>query len=141
MSSIIKQIDKAFKLKEERNWDKIYFVFDIHETIIYPSHSTQETFRFYPNALSALKLISLRKDIVMILWSCSPVEKLNTYVEFFKNLGVNFDYINENPEVLNSDFANFGSKFYWNVGFDDKFGFDAEIEWTEVLEYFAQKVY
>ncbi len=140
MGSIVRQIEKAFKTKEERGWDKLYFIFDIHETIVCPSYSNEETFRFYQYAREALRMISSRSDIVMILWSCSPQEKMSRYVEFFKENGIFFHYVNENPEVKSNELASFDKKLYCNVGFDDKFGFDAENDWKDILFYFIENI-
>jgi len=54
------------------------------------------------------------------------------YLEHFKENGIFFDYVNENPEYENLSFACFDTKFYYDIGIDDKFGFDANIDW-EIL--------
>ena len=48
--------------------------------------------------------------------------------------GIRFDYANENPEVGKTSFQNFEVKLYFNVGIDDKFGFEAETDWVKVIE-------
>ena len=48
------------------------------------------------------------------------------YIKVFEENGIHFDYINENPEVDNNELGNFDKKLYFNIGIDDKFGFDAE---------------
>ena len=40
----------------------------------------------------------------------------------------------ENPEVGNTSFQNFEVKLYFNVGIDDKFGFEPETDWVKVIE-------
>ena len=35
---ILTQIIEAFKIKQERNWDEIYFMFDVHGTIFKKSY-------------------------------------------------------------------------------------------------------
>ena len=47
---------------------------------------------------------------------------------------IHFDYANENPEVGNTSFQNFEVKLYFNVGIDDKFGFEPETDWVKVIE-------
>ena len=42
--------------------------------------------------------------------------------------------IEKNPEVGNTSFQNFEAKLYFNVGIDDKFGFEPEIDWIKVIE-------
>ena len=41
---------------------------------------------------------------------------------------------NENPEVGNTSFQNFEVKPYFNVGIDDKFGYEPETDWVKVIE-------
>ena len=45
------------------------------------------------------------------------------------------DFINHNYDVKDTDIQYFGDKLYFNVGLDDKFGFDPEKDWAEILEY------
>jgi len=40
--SIIKGIERAFKTQKERGWDRIYYFFDIHETILYPDYNNTD---------------------------------------------------------------------------------------------------
>ena len=52
----------------------------------------------------------------------------------FAEEGIHFDYANENPEVGNTSFQDFEVKLYFNVGIDDKFGFEPEADWIKVIE-------
>ena len=61
-------------------------------------------------------------------------EKMNEYRAHFAEEGIHFDYANENPEVGNTSFQNFEAKLYFNVGIDDKFGFEPETDWIKVIE-------
>ena len=56
------------------------------------------------------------------------------YRSRFAEEGIHFDYANENPEVGNTSFQNFEVKLYFNVGIDDKFGFEPETDWLKVIE-------
>ena len=108
---IAKAFEAAFRRKREKNWEKIYVVVDIHDTIL--------------------------RDICLILWSGCYPDRLEKYRQRFAADGIHFDYINENPEVGNSAFQNFDKKLYFNVGIDDKFGFDPETDWVRVMEAVA----
>ncbi|MCC6643353.1 hypothetical protein IT411_01265, partial [Candidatus Peregrinibacteria bacterium] len=81
------------------------------------------------------KLLSDREDICLILYTSSHMDKAILYREKFAQLGINFVYINENPEAENSAYANFDQKFYFNVLFDDKAGFHPLKDWEVVYEY------
>jgi hypothetical protein len=78
----------------------------------------------------------------MILYTCSHPNEIEQYLKLFTENGINFKYINENLDVptdLNG-YGNYDKKPYFNVLFEDKAGFDAEIEWQEIHAYFKTKV-
>ena len=132
--SIQKAFEAAFRRKLEKAWDKIYVVVDIHDTILQACYEMDETYVYLPYAKSALQLLSSRDDICLILWSGCYPERLAVYCAQFARDGIHFDYVNENPEVGNSAFQDFSRKLYFNVGIDDKFGFNPETDWLEVIE-------
>ena len=73
MSSIAKAFEAAFRRKEEKGWEKIYVVVDIHDTILHACYQNEETYDYMPYARPALQLMSSRDDICLILWSgCYP---------------------------------------------------------------------
>lgn len=131
---IKKAFDVAFNRKKEKNWEKIYVLVDIHDTIIRACYENEETYDYFPNAKAALQLLSNREDICLILWSACYDDKLADYLNKFSTDGIHFDYANENPEVGNTSLSNFDVKLYFNVGIDDKFGFDGNSDWAEVIE-------
>ena len=137
MSSIAKAFEAAFRRKEEKGWEKIYVVVDIHDTILRACYENEETYDFMPAARHALQLMSSRDDICLILWSGCYPERMEAYRQRFAQDGIHFDYINENPEIGNTSFQDFSQKVYFNVGIDDKFGFDPATDWIEVIEALA----
>lgn len=132
--SISKAFQAAFKRKKEKNWEKIYVIVDIHDTIIRACYDDEETYDYYPLAKEALQLMSVREDICLILWSACYEDKMDAYLKQFADDDIRFDYANCNPEVENTHLSNFDAKFYFNVGIDDKFGFDAKRDWKRVIE-------
>lgn len=138
---MVKKIKEAFKVKQEREWEKTYFMFDIHGTILKPSYHNEEKYEFYSYAKEALQIITNHPEIVNILWSCTSDDNLKKYDQFFKNNNINFNYINENPEIVNNELSSFDKKLYCSVGFDDKFGFDPENDWYDILQYFQSLDY
>ena len=107
---------------------------DIHDTILRACYENEETYEYYPYAREALQLMTSRDDICMILWSGCYDEQMAMYRSRFAEDGIRFDYANENPEVGKTSFQNFEVKLYFNVGIDDKFGFEAETDWVKVIE-------
>ena len=135
MNRIIKLFENATKISSERNWNRIYVGCDIHSTILKPTYSTILSTGYYPYAKESLQLLSEKPEMCLILWSCSLPELNIEYSEFFKQDGINFDYINSNPEVKSTEYADFDTKLYFSVGLDDKFGFDPEEDWQALLNY------
>lgn len=132
---ITKAIHNAFRHARERSWEKTYWAFDIHGTMIEPNYKPGEIPRtFYPHAREALQRISRREDVVLILYTCSHPHELDEYDAFFKEHGIHFNYLNCNPEVQSGAYGCFETKFYFNVLFEDKAGFDPAEDWEKVHE-------
>ena len=126
-----------FKYKEERGWDKTFWFFDIHATILKPNYTFGDIPKeFYPYAKETLQILSKLPDVELIIYTCSHPHEIEQYLDFFKENGIDFKYVNENPEVKTqlNGYGCYDKKPYMNVLFEDKAGFDAETEWEEVLE-------
>jgi hypothetical protein len=122
---------EAFK----KQWYETYWVFDLHGTIIIPTYKGTDML-FYPYAVETLQMIcKYRPDIKKILWTSSFPNEIEEYLEEFKQLGITFEGINENPNISskNGNFGFYDKKFYFNVLIDDKAGFDPEIEWKNLF--------
>ena len=132
---ITKAIQKALANMKKRGWERTYWAFDIHETILEPNWAVGNLPKtFYPGAQEALQLISGRREIVKILYTCSYPKEIEEYLKYFGTFNIHFEYVNENPEVTNTGIGNFDKKPYFNVLFEDKAGFDAETDWFEVID-------
>ena len=138
--SIEKSFDNAFKRMKDRNWDHIYVLVDIHDTIFEACYHEKENHKWYPFAKEALQIMSYARNISLILWTSSHKESINEYLEYFKTNGIRFDYINRNTETKNTSLSCFDEKTYFNVGIDDKFGFDAETDWETVYNYLVEAI-
>ena len=141
--SIVKSFDDAFKRMEEKNWDYIYVLVDIHGTIFIPSYNNKEHYAYYPYAEKVLRKLSDNPRVMLILWSSTKRKYLNDYFTCLANDGIYVDYFNVNPEVTNDDSelesADFSVKPYFNVGIDDKFGFDPMKDWKAIYDYLNSK--
>ena len=139
---ILKWIKKMFTHAEKSEWFETYWAVDLHGTIIKPSYKGTEM-TYYPYAKETMKLLSERKDIKLILWTSSFPNEIEEYVNNMKTDGILFDSINENPGVSskNGSFGYYEDKFYFNVLFDDKSGFDAERDWKSIYKYFKKTKY
>lgn len=140
--SVIRAIEKFYTDKPRRGWDKGYFFFDIHGTILKPNYQYGNIPKdYYPYAKEALQEISKLSDVEMVLYTCSHPHEINEYLELFETDNIRFKYVNENPEVP-TDINGYGcydKKPYINVLFEDKAGFDPETEWKMVLDLIKAK--
>lgn len=132
--SIEKTFEKAFSRMKECGWEKIYVLVDIHDTVIKGMHKKDEPWLWYEWSRIALKLMSVRDDICLILWTGSHPDNIRNITDTLAKRGIYFDYINENPEVSDTDFYCSASKIYFNVGIDDKFGFEPETDWIKIVK-------
>lgn len=136
---IVEAIKKAITKAQEFNWEKTYWAFDIHDTILKPNwDSGQIPTEYYPYAKESLQLLNRRKDIVMFLYTCSHPKDTDQYVDFFKADNIHFDFVNENPEIPNSALGYYDKKPYFNVLMDDKAGFNPITEWPEILQWIKE---
>ena len=131
--NISKAFEVAFNRMAEKGWDKIYVIVDIHDTILRACYEQDENYEYLPQAQQALQLLSQRQDICLILWSACDLDKLTRYLDHFEQDGIHFEYANHNPEVENTALSCFDDKLYFNVGIDDKFGFEPATDWAEVI--------
>lgn len=136
--SISKSISiNHFEYKITRNWDRTFWAFDIHGTILKPNYTYGNTpDEFYPMAKETLQLISKLSDVVMFLYTCSHPHEVDEYLTLFKVNDIHFKYVNENPEIptQTNGYGNYDKKPYMNVLFEDKAGFDPMIDWQEVYD-------
>ena len=85
---IAKAFEVAFNRKIEKNWEKIYVVVDIHDTILRASYENEESYDYYPYSREALQLMTNREDICLILWSGCYDEKMSEYRAHFAEEGL-----------------------------------------------------
>ena len=126
---------KSFKKHIDRGWDTMYFAVDLHETCIKPTYNVSNlATEFYPLAEETLRRLSNRPKCVLILSSCLHAEDKNAYLDFFESMGIHFKYVNSNPEISNTQYADFSSKYFADCYIEDKAGFDPERHWQEINE-------
>ena len=142
MSILNAILKNHFEYKEKRGWDKTYWFFDIHGTILKPNYTYGNTPKdFYPYAKETLQFLSKLPDVCMILYTCSHPHEIEEYVKLFEENGIKFEYVNDNPEVVTdvNGYGCYDKKPYVNVLFEDKAGFDPETEWKLVLFLMREK--
>jgi len=142
--TILKWIKVMFEHAEKKQWFETYWSFDIHGTISKPDYrKDNKEIIYYPYAKETLQLLSKRKDIIMIIDSSSYPNELEIYKKEFAKDNINFNYYGENPEVSSAkgSFGYYKTKFYFNVEFEDKAGFNPERDWKFIYDYFLNTNY
>lgn len=133
---MIDTLHKQFENAKIKGWDKVYICVDIHDTIVhrnYVENVLPTDFLF--GAEETLKYLSTRKDVCLILYSCSHPHEIVKYLEFFESKGIHFKYCNENPEVPNNALGCYDKKLYFNILLDDKSGW-IESDWIIIYDFF-----
>lgn len=135
MHYLVKYLDKLFQLKKEKGWKYLYFMIDIHNTVIKPTYDKSLDFEFFPYAKECLQMLSKRDDVKLIMWTSTHAKTIYDYEKKFWEYGIVFNFVNENPDFEDDDIRCFIDKFYYDLGIDDKFGFDAETDWKPLYNY------
>jgi hypothetical protein len=136
---ITRAIKNCLENAKQKGWDKTYWAFDIHGTMLIPTFKTGVVSTvFYPYAKEVMQILSRQKNIVRILYTCSYPEEIVQYLKYFEAFDIRFDYVNENPDVCTGAYGHYDRKFYFNVLFEDKAGFDPLSDWKEVYELLHQ---
>ena len=135
---LISYIEKVFNGLNNGSFKCIYIMVDVHNTILKPTFDKKETFEYFPYAKETLQLLSEKENIKLIMWTSSYDEKIQMYLKHFEENGIIFNFVNENKEYGNVSFACFDTKFYYDIGIDDKFGFDAEHDWKKIYTFLTK---
>ena len=137
--SIIKAIEKAYEKAEKRGWDNIYFAIDIHDTIIKSNYQNGGYEFINDSARYAMQLLTTRKEVVTILWSSMSLIDMIEISEWLSNHDIFVEFLNANPLERNTNYACFDKKFYFSVLLDDKAGFDPDVDWDRIIQYYKIK--
>ena len=123
-------IKKAFEIKKARGWDTLYWAIDFHDTLFQGMYDQHQSIELYPYAALVLHKLC-RTGNVLIAFTSTPLTKTEAICRYlYKEYGITFTYINENPaHKAAGDYADFSKKFYFNVLIDDKAGFDPKTDW------------
>lgn len=134
---MVDYIQKMFAHSFNKKWYETYWAIDLHGTIIKPTYNSNGDMEYYPYALDVLRLLTKRPDIKLILWTSSYPEEIKSLLKEFELDKIHFDAVNENPGISskNGNFGYYENKFYCNVMFDDKAGFNPETEWKQLHTY------
>ena len=133
---IVNAIERAYRLKEERNWDTVYYAIDLHGVCLTSNYTSFVHEFINQDVIDGLQTLSNRPEVVIIIWSGLYKDQQDSVRELFEKHGIRIDYFNENPIERSTSTGNFSNKFYFSVLLDDKAGFDPSIHWKEIIEYY-----
>lgn len=128
-------IHSVFLHSFKKEWYETYWVIDMHRTVIRPTYDENDKrVEYYPFAKEVLQILSKRDDIKTIMWTSTSQEDIDNYVDVFKGDNIEFDNINENPDISsnNGNFGRYDKKFYFNVLIDDKAAFFPNEDWEPI---------
>ena len=82
--SLINYINNLIKNKEKNGYKYLYFMIDVHNTILVPSFDEEEKFIFYEYAKEVLQELTKRSDIKLIMWTSTYPESIGMYFRKFE---------------------------------------------------------
>jgi len=140
---MIEVFEKAFRLKENRNWECIAVAVDLHGTVFVPTYSESLAKEFYPHAKECLQLLTKKKDVLMYMYTCSHFRdrvSTSSYLRLHDiAMYIEAHEVMDKMEVKNNEFQDFVDKPYFNVLLDDKAGFDPDRDWVALLKYLKER--
>lgn len=127
MKNIGDILDYQVEKMEECGCFTVFVAVDWHDTLV-PAFSSDE-YALYPFAEEALKILSDRDDIKLILSSHTEDSLSEAFIHGLREkFGINFNSYNENKDKP-TEIECVNQKFYYNVLIDDKAGFDPKSDW------------
>lgn len=135
---ILNSLEKAYSSAKVKGWNTIYVAIDIHDTIVKANYdNTNIPKEWLSGAKECLQMLSQRKDVVLILYTCSHQKEVDQYLVWFKENGIIFRDCNQNLAVPNTGLGCYDQKPYFNLLLDDKAGF-IESDWLMIKEFFER---
>lgn len=137
--SIVKAVERAYRVMEERDWDTIYWCVDLHGVCLKSNYQQGGYEWINEEALRTLQLINKLSESKIILWSSVYEEEKKDISRFFNGHGIILHGFNDNVYEKNTKVSSFDQKFYFSVLLDDKAGFDPETDWRAIGEYLTRR--
>lgn len=125
-------IKSVLQLKNKRNWERLYWSIDLHDTVITGTYNKfNDGSYIYPYAKETLDFLHTHPIHQTILWTSSHDDAIE---ETIKRFDLKFNYLHTNPECPNSQLCNFDRKLYFNFLLDDKALFEPLKDWEEIYK-------
>jgi len=126
----MQHIVTAYQKFKVRKYEFIYWSIDLHSTIITGTYDlNNEGSEFYPWGIEVLQNLTKNPKMKLILWTSSHYQPIQDFLRRVDPYSIYFDYINENPECIETKLCDFNEKFFFDILIDDKAGFDPSKDW------------
>jgi hypothetical protein len=135
---ILTAIERAYRVMHERKWDTIYWAVDLHGVCLKSNYENGGYSFINEAAKTGLQAISQKQENVIILWSSCHDHEKKAIKDFFSEHHIIVDYFNENPDEANTKTGCFDQKFYFSILLDDKAGFDPDIHWQDIINFYKR---
>lgn len=134
MKTITRLFNEAWKKKEDRSWQYVYIMVDLHGVVLNSNYKSSNELKFaHFDTQRVLSYLSNQQDVVLIMWTSSHWNEIQNVISWLKQMGIYFRYVNENPLEKDTEYASFAKKPYFSIVLDDKAGFDQDRDWSELL--------
>lgn len=129
----------VWRKKDERGWDCVYIMVDLHNVILPSNYHKGNDLQFIsPFAEKCLQYLSKKDDVRLILWTSSYPDEVDNVLEWLEKADINFSYVNINPLEKSTEYADFSEKPYFNILLDDKAGFEGN-DWKEIWQWIQNR--
>ncbi len=126
MKSAYNLFKDAWRKKTLRGWKYVYIMVDLHGVVLESTYNKKNDLEFIsPFVKECLQYLSLQEDVKLILWTSSHQSEIENVRKWLDECGIIFDYVNENPDEKNTEYADFSAKPYFSIVLDDKAGWEA----------------
>lgn len=133
MKTITQLFNEAWKKKEERGWQHVYIMVDLHGVVLNSNYHASNDLKFtHLDTMPVLSYLSNQKDVILILWTSSHESEIKKVLRWLGLYGIHIKYVNENPLEQDTEYASFAKKPYFSIVLDDKAGFDSDHDWSEL---------
>ena len=122
-------IKNAIELTKIRHYLYIFWAIDLHGVIFKPDFKKDGPVEFYDGAIEVLQNITMHPKCKIIIYSAVQPHLYERYAIAFKENNIHIDYINENPECVDTMLSDFSKKIYFSILLEDKAGFEGDTDW------------
>ncbi len=128
-------ISHAFHKVNAKGWPFVYFAIDVHDTIFKGTYKKNNEGKvFYPWAKEVLQNLSENPKVKLIIYTSSHVGPAQDVIRWLAEHDIKIFALNENPDHKGTELCDFSRKFYFDILFEDKGGFEGWHDWFKIMK-------